>query len=141
MPAYATQAEFEAYVEGWVTDNPDALARLLERASRDLDGLVFPAHARLASGTFAGFVFDPARLTALDAAALSRATCAQAEYRFDVGESEWAQARGGGRVKGPDFEVEVAKGADGGALRLAPKAGVELRAIRHLFAGTARARG
>lgn len=141
MPAYATQADFEAYVEGWVTDNPDALDRLLERASRDLDARVFVNRWALTSGPFDGFAYNPADLTAQDAAALARATCAQAEHRFRTGEADWAGTGHGGRVKGPDFEVELPKSPDGGALRLAPKAAAELRAIRHLYQAAARARG
>lgn len=139
MTAYATQTEFEAYVEGWVTDDAAALGRLLERASRDLDNLVFVALAPLASGTYSGFRLDPGNLVDWASEALSRATCAQAEYRFDTGEAEWAAIGHGGTVSGPDFTVEVPKGPAGGRPRLAPKAALELAPLRPWIAGGARA--
>jgi hypothetical protein len=40
MATYATQADFELYVEGWVTTDAAALERLLLRAERDVDRLL-----------------------------------------------------------------------------------------------------
>lgn len=99
-PTYATQTDFEAYVEGWDTDNPEALARLLERAERDIDAL-----AVTMTPLDSGLKFDPEDMTAADAAVLMRATCAQAEYRFLMGEEHFAKAQFD-RVGGPDFTTE-----------------------------------
>lgn len=104
--AYATEADFAEYVEGWVTDDPTALERLLRRASEDVDS-VLGAHAIVESGTYAGRKIDPTTLTYSDARALRRATCAQAEYRHTLGERQFARPilRG---VSGPDFSHESA---------------------------------
>jgi hypothetical protein len=125
MPAYADQAAMEANIEGWVTDNPAALSRLLERASREVDRL-FPHLPIRTSGTFAGFRFDPTELLAYEADALERAACYQAEYRFlVVGEEGYAGA--GARTvveeQGPDFRVKYAETASGssGSGRYSPK--------------------
>lgn len=40
MATYANQADFEGYVEGWVTSDPAALERLLERAEKDIDRIL-----------------------------------------------------------------------------------------------------
>lgn len=42
MSTYAAQADVEAYIEGWVTDDPIALERLIQRAEREVDRLIFP---------------------------------------------------------------------------------------------------
>lgn len=101
MPTYATRAAFEAYVEGWTTDDPAALDRLLERAERDVD---------YAAGGWpidpaTGLKFDPATLPTWQADALSRATCAQAEYRHSMSEEFMVKAQHS-RVSGPDFTVD-----------------------------------
>jgi hypothetical protein len=116
MPAYATQADFEGYVPGWTTDDPAELAKLLERASRDVDYLLGPLRPLL-DGPFAGFKVDPSTLADPHRTALARATCAQAEYRFRYVEPgvEAATAAGGRNItgtKGPDFEVTYGQGAD-----------------------------
>lgn len=131
MPAYATQADFEAYVEGWVTDNAQALARLLERASRDIDNLMGPRPA-LTDGAYQGFKFDPAALTENDREALAAATCAQAEFRFDQGETAFAGYGVGGRVTGPDFSYDTPGPSIGGAAHVGPKVRAELMRINHL---------
>lgn len=138
MPAYATRGAFEAYVEGWSTGDPAALDRLLERASRDVDYLLGPRPA-LTTGTFAGFKVDPATLEAWQAAALSRATCAQAEYLFRVGDQDTAVGRAPSLIQGPDFQVSY--GSGGATARLGPKVAVELAPLRRTFIPTgARAR-
>lgn len=101
MPTYATQTDFEAYVEGWVTDDADALDRLLERAELDVDRILGPGQRR----DDTGLLYDPANLTAAQAASLSRATCAQAEYRFRMGE-EFFSAAQYEDVTGPDFSTK-----------------------------------
>lgn len=131
MAAYATQADFEAYVEGWVTDNADALGRLLERASRDIDALMGP-RGPILSGAYTGFKFDPTTLAATDRKALADATCAQAEFRFDQGEVAFAGYGVGGRVSGPDFAYDAPSPAAGGAVHVGPKVRAELMRINHL---------
>lgn len=147
MSSYATVADFEAYVEGWVTDDPDALTRLLERATRDVDAVIGPLWPR-AVDPFLGLKLNPdADLDAVGAAALSRATCAQAFYRFTVVEP--AQFAAGGEVrksvKGPDFEVTYADAGAapvgaGGTGRYAPELALELAPIAYLRRTGARAR-
>lgn len=139
MPAYATREQFEAYVEGWSTTNPAALDRLLERASRDVDALL-GARVPYATGAFAGFKIDPGLLLEWERDALARATCAQAEYRFTVGEEDMASGQGAGRVSGPDFSVEVPAAGAGGRRRFGPKVATELDSITHLRILTARVR-
>lgn len=86
MPIYATAADLASYV----ADNTEvgvptgvAADRLLERAERDVDRVVgpWPVFSN-------GRKFDPPSLTAPQRAALSRATCAAAEFRLTIGESE-----------------------------------------------------
>lgn len=149
MPAYATQADFEAYVPGWVTDNSDALANLLERATRDIDYVLGPLPIRT-SGDFAGLKVDPADLTEQHAEALSRATCAQAIhlFRFVEPAATAAAATGGqrvSRVKGPDFEQQfeltTAPGQRAGATgRYSPELAREMRPLEWLRVTGARAR-
>lgn len=140
MPAYATQAEFEAYAEayidGWPGD-PAALDRLLERASRDVDALLGPRYP-ITDGTFEGFKLDPSALRDWEAKALSRATCAQAEYRATLGEEEFAKFGTGGTVSGPDFSVSGPTSSAGGRPRVGPKVRDELSIINHLRVTTAR---
>ncbi len=137
MPAYATEAQFDSYVEGWNTTDPDALARLLERASRDIDRIFGPRHP-VRAGTFAGFKLDPAALETWEAEALARATCAQAEHRFLTGEKELAGSRPVKRVKGPRFETEYGDGGRSGLY--GTRVGLELEPLAHLRGLTARAR-
>ncbi len=99
LPAYASQADLEAYIEGWTTTDAAALERLLKRAERDVDTLL-GAYARQSA---TGLKLDPAALTTLQANALSRATCAQAEYRIEMGEEFFVQAQYT-YVAGPDFQ-------------------------------------
>lgn len=142
MPSYATQADFEAYVEGWVTDDPAALARLLERASRDIDYLLgsWPVAT---TGDYAGLKLDPTTLLDFEGEALSRAACAQGEHLFLVGQARAADTASSGtpartREKGPDFEVQYAATATvlslvaGGDQTYGPKVRQELAPITHL---------
>ena len=141
MPPYATQADFEAYVEGWETTDPAALERLLERATRDVDALLAPIRT-IRTGTWAGLRVDPARLEPWARDALVRAVCAQAEFRFHAGETQRVGAgnTGAKRIKGPDFEIDYGeRGA--GAARIGAKVADELRPLRGtLIATSARAR-
>ena len=86
MAIYATAADLAPYV----ADNPDvpmpdddAAERLLERAEGDVDRVCGPWPI-LSTGR----KFDPPTLPVTSRVALSRATCAAAEYRLMVGEGE-----------------------------------------------------
>lgn len=128
---YTSNSDFEAYIPGWVTDSPTALTALLERAERDVDAFLGPLPPR--SDT--GLKLDPDSLQTWEATALSRAVCAQAEYRLLAGESRLAAGGSIKREKGPDFEREfdasTGTGAPGSSL-IGPKVRVELEPIRHL---------
>jgi hypothetical protein len=126
MASYATVANFEAYVEGWVTDSEPALDRYLARASRDIDRIV-GVWPYLSSGTYAGLKFNPAEtdpeaagyLAPHQKTAVVNATCAQAYYRIQLDQARNTSSGssttvslplGAKRVRGPDFEVEYATG-------------------------------
>jgi hypothetical protein len=105
MPIYAQRADVEDFIDGWVTDDPSALDALIERAERDVDTYCGPWSVE-ANGLKFG---DPATgnekgLTDGQVLALTRATCAQVEYRFVQGEEFMARAQYT-QVKGPDFET------------------------------------
>ncbi len=141
MATYATQADHEAYVEGWVTDDPAALERILQRAERDIDRVLGPIRPREDTG----LKLDPATdLTAAQAEALARAVCAQAMHRMTTrGEGAGGQIEGAKkRVKGPDFEVEyeLATPIAGGSMRLSEVVAEELYPLRHLRPTSTRAR-
>lgn len=127
---YTSQADFEAYVEGWVTDNPDALARLLQRAERDVDAILGPIPRSAVTTT--GLKLAPASLRTWEAAALSRAVCAQAEWRFYRGEAELAAGRQTKTEQGPDFKVEYGDAESAASGLYGPKLRVELEPIAHL---------
>ena len=97
---YCTQEDFEAYVEGWVTTDPDALKRLLQRAERDIDNAV----GNWPRDETTGHKFDPATLLGYQVDALSRATCAQAEYRNSMGDEFFVRAQHAAE-QGPDFST------------------------------------
>lgn len=119
MTTYATTTDFADYVEGWVTDDAGALARVIERAEEDIDDVL--------SGDFlaaTGRKRDPSPsatnpMTATQVKYLMRATCAQAEYRIILGEGWFTQAQFDS-VSGPTFSTQ------GKRPRLAPKARREL---------------
>lgn len=103
MATYATQADFEAYVEGWTTSDPAALERLLERAERDVDSAVGRWDRQDNGLKFGTPATDNEQgLTDLQKDALARATCAQAEYRLAMGEAFFVEAQPE-NVSGPDY--------------------------------------
>jgi hypothetical protein len=120
---YAQQLDFEAYVEGWVTDDEAALDRYLERASRDVDRMVGAWLVDEDSGLkFGNIVADenPKDLSAHQLAALRRATCAQALYRINLDDARDVVASSSGagsypagavEVAGPEFRVRFADAA------------------------------
>lgn len=118
MAAYADQTDFEAYVEGWVTEDSDALDRLLERASDDIDAILGDYDVE-DSGDWAGRKLDMTTLDYEEDRALTRATCAQAEYRYQYGEEFMARSQYDS-VGGPEFSTS------GKLPKIAPKAMQEL---------------
>lgn len=142
MPAYATQADMEAYVLGWSTDDPEALDWLLEQASRRIDEL-FPVGYPNTTGSYIGLKLDPSTWDAWESLALARATAAQAYYMWQQRERASAAGDPNGiqpaarRVKGPVFEVEYADTP--GTARFSPDVAGELAPIRHRRSLTARA--
>lgn len=138
-PLYTDRDAFENYVDGWVTEDAAALDRLLERAEFDIDGL-FPLNPVILTGTYAGRRFDPTTmLLPFEVEALSNASCAQALYRFTIGEEELA-GTGPTKVSGPDFTVENPVGPDGLRRRYGPNVGLELGRLQRFRHTTARAR-
>lgn len=127
---YTTNAAFEAYVPGWVTDNADALEQLLIRAQRDVDAVLGPIPRNYTTG----LKLLPSSLRTWEAEALSNAVCAQAEFRLAVGETGLAAGRATKTEEGPDFKVEYSDAAaQGGAtIRIGGKVPIELEPIRHL---------
>lgn len=76
MATYATIAEFEDYVIGWVTEDSNALERYLEEAERYVDMAI----GQYAPDVTTGRKLDPTILETWRQKQLSNATCAQAEY-------------------------------------------------------------
>ena len=128
MAAYATVAQFEDYVEGWVTDDEAALERYLERATLEVDLLLGP----WPRDSETGLKVIPAELYGWQADALARATCAQAEYLIEVGPAGRVRPQAS-RIAGPDFTVEYDLAAGGPAPRLGPKVAGELEPLRALL--------
>lgn len=127
---YATVEDFEAYVEGWVTKDEEALERALHKASIDIDRYVGPTWAKQANGLRFGVLAEnPQRLTDSQLGDLVRATCAQAEYRIEKGEDFFIHGQHE-VTSGPDFSTK------GRLPRFSPKAKEELR-----FSGLNRALG
>lgn len=118
MATYATQADFEAYVEGWVTEDAAALERLLKRAEKDIDREI---NTVVPEGTVPDPTTDliilPIELDAWRKKSLSRAVCAQAEYRLAKGEDFFVEKQ----MRVGEFATTSAKEP-----RLAPKAKEEL---------------
>lgn len=123
---YATTTDYVNYVEGWTTDDVGALGRLIERAEEDIDDFISGSY-----GT-SGRKLVLVNLSATQIKYLSRATCAQAEYRWQMGEDFFAQSQFDS-VSGPDFNTT------GKRPRLGPKARRELIRGR-LMASVGRAR-
>lgn len=135
MPTYATIADLEAYIVGFVAGDPDEDDRLIEKAERDVDQML--GMIPIADDSTTGLKLDPTTLLAWERAALSDAVCAQVEWRILKGDSRGeAVAR---RVKGPEFEKEMAVADGTTTRRVGPQVGVELDRIHHLRVLSARA--
>lgn len=48
MSVYTNQQAVEAYIEGWVTDDPFSLERLIQRSERDVDRIIMPLNVEQA---------------------------------------------------------------------------------------------
>lgn len=117
---YATRTDFEREIEGWTTDDPDALDRLLMRAEADIDAFVGPVSVESNGRKFGApnganekGLFEAQRV------ALMRATVAQAYWRYRAGE-EFFYDSSFESVNGPDFATT------GKRSRISPQARAEL---------------
>lgn len=116
MPTYATVSDFEDYSEDWTTTDPAKLEKIIEAAERDVDRILPYQGARPDSQMLK---IDPAQLGARDKDALMRATCAQAEYRIQMGAAFFRKAQHQS-VSGPQFSTQ------GTLPRIGPKVTEEL---------------
>ena len=119
---YASVSDFEAYSDGWTTTDAAELEAVLEDAERDIDRLIPYQGARPTSQLLK---FSNGDLTAMgtrDRTALMRATCAQAEYRIQMGPAFFRKAQHAS-VSGPKFSTS------GMLPRIGPKVAEELAAF------------
>jgi hypothetical protein len=99
LSLYATIEEFEEYMgAGWEGSDPIVLESTIRKAERDIDEYLGLA------ATETGYVYDPTQLDSLGKAALSRATCAQTEYRLVMGEPFFTGVTFGS--EGPDVSTK-----------------------------------
>ena len=126
---YATKADCLLYTEGLTVTDDAAFDRLIGRAEKDIDSILggWPIGTN-------GRKFDPAQLSTSQAQQLQDATCAQVEYRIEMGEAFFVRGQRS-REKGPDFELE------GKLPRIGPKVADELRSsgLVRIMTGRARA--
>ena len=127
MASYALVAEYESYVEDgtveWTTTSATNLEKLLAAAERDVDRYLRPYWLPI-EGTTPLFgspkTTNEQGLTTAQVAALSRITCARAEYRALKGAVFFAEDERSS-VSGPDFNVS------GKLDKIGPKVRDELR--------------
>jgi hypothetical protein len=116
---YATLADCRDYIATDTAFTDAQILAELDRAEHDVDdALVTPAVEHRGE---TGLKYDPAALAAWQAAALTRATCAQVEYRLFMGPEFFIKAQHE-MVRGPDFATS------GRLPYLGPKAQRELDA-------------
>jgi hypothetical protein len=104
MSTYATTADVTNYIEGYTVATgaeTQALDRLIQRAERDVDSCV----GFVPRDETTGRKFDPATLSVADRNALRDATCAQVEYRREMGPAFFVRPQHV-EVKGPDFQTK-----------------------------------
>lgn len=119
MPTYATIAQLRTYVQLDSAALGDTEAtNLLAKAEGDIDSI---ANIDRPISAATGRRFAPAELSTVEALQLQRATCAQAEYRREMGNSFFVRGQFD-KVSGPDFTTEGKLGAIG------PQTWRELRA-------------
>jgi hypothetical protein len=118
---YITEAEFVAWAAPFTVTDSAELARIRERASRDVDAYCGPVWREDDGSAFGDLATNPKGLAAWQIVALKNATAAQTLYRIQNGE-DWAL--GGGdlspTVSGPDFTTQARP-------RFSPQARQELR--------------
>ena len=114
MPTYATAADCSAYIAGLAIDNPAEFDKLIEHAERDVDSLLTFTPPRTTA-----LKVDPDDLETWQAGALTRAVCAQVEYRLAMGEEFFIRDQHDSE-RGPAFSVS------GKLSRIGPKVLVEL---------------
>lgn len=98
---YASVADFEAYVSDRLSLDTPTIENRLAEAERDIDLVVGPIPIDPATG----LKFIIGDLEPEDVTALSRATCAQAEYRVEMGPAFFRRPQAD-KVSGPDFSQE-----------------------------------
>lgn len=109
-PTYATVAQLRDYTGKTAGELPDEQAeQLLQKAERDIDSLALVGRPVIEA---TGLRFDPTALSATEALTLKRATCAQAEYRLEMGDSFFIRGQHG-EVSGPEFSTKGTLGRIG----------------------------
>ncbi len=109
---YATPAQLRDYTGDDFLELPDTEAlRLLRKAERDIDSLA-PVDRPVLEAT--GLRFDPTALSGREALILQRATCAQAEYRREMGAEFFIRGQHE-EVTGPEFSTKGKLGMIGPA--------------------------
>lgn len=97
---YATIADFEAYVPGWVTTNEPALQATLDVAERDVNSyLKWRTFSPLTTPDFLA-------LNEIYRSGLRDAVCAQAHYRMTMGEEFFVEKPT--PTSGPDYSTTKA---------------------------------
>lgn len=110
MPTYATASELRSYIGVDSTALPDATANgLIEKAEKDIDSV---AVVDRPINEATGLRFAPASLSTSEARILRRATCAQAEFRREMG-SEFFVRGQYEEVTGPDYSTKGRLGSIG----------------------------
>jgi len=99
MPTYTDKDACLAYIEGLTVADDAAFDRKIEKAERDVDRALGLYYGR---DDVTGLKIDPTTLTQADADVLSRATCAQVEYRIEMGEAFFTRPQFA-TVQGPDY--------------------------------------
>lgn len=98
---YAAVGDFKTYVSDRLSLDDETIRNRLREAQRDIDLAVGPIPVDMETG----LKFIPDELEADDRAALVRATCAQAEYRVEMGPAFFRRPQFN-KTKGPDYETE-----------------------------------
>jgi hypothetical protein len=122
MPTYTTPDDVNLYIEGGTGLDEASLNRYIDRAERDVDG-VLVQFAQLPTAALK--LSDPAVLDGGNAdgpraAALGRAVCAQVEYRLHLGEEFFIEHQYES-TSSPDYSTQ------GRVPRVGPKVFEELR--------------
>lgn len=120
-PTYATAdqlRDFTGQTSGQLSDT--AALALIRKAEEDLDSIAVVGRPVLENG----HRFDPDSLADTEAAALTAACCAQAEYRQEMGPSFFIRGQHS-EISGPEFSTKGTLGRIGpqtmNALRKAPQ--------------------